>query len=83
MVQPPHLQMDKFQFDRPCNASSIAGMKQYDRTSYTVYYHRYHIAWITKYWYRVLTTEMRKRVRDIIAQVAEELGVSIPQTVVV
>jgi len=57
-------------------------MKQYDRTSHTVYPHRYHLVWITKYRYRVLTTAMKKRVRDIIAQVAEELGVSIENGVV-
>jgi putative transposase len=57
-------------------------MKQYDRISHTVYYHRYHIVWITKYRYRVLTTAMKKRVRDIIAQVAEELRVSIENRVV-
>jgi putative transposase len=57
-------------------------MKQYDRISHTVYYHRYHIVWITKYRYRVLTTAMKKRVRDIIAQVAEELRVSIENGVV-
>jgi len=57
-------------------------MKQYDRTSHTVYHHRYHLVWITKHRYRVLTTAMKKRVRDIIAQAAEELGVSIENGVV-
>ena len=49
-------------------------MKPYDRTSHTGYHHRYHLVWITQYRYRVLTTAMKKRVRDIIAQVAEEGG---------
>lgn len=57
-------------------------MKPYDRTSHTVYHHRYHLVWITKYRYRVLTTAMKKRVRDLLAQVAQELGVSIETGVV-
>jgi putative transposase len=57
-------------------------MRLYDRTSPTVYHHRYHLVWITQYRYRVLTAAMKKRVRDIIAQVAEELGVSIENGVV-
>src|SRR5512135_211690 len=57
-------------------------MKQYDRTSHTVYHHRYHLVWITQYRYRVLTSAMKKRVRDLIAPVAEELGVSIENGVV-
>jgi putative transposase len=74
--------MGKLQFDCPCDAHSIAGMKQYERTNHTVYYHRYHLVWITKYRYRVLTTAMKQRVRDIVAQVAVELGVSIENGVV-
>ena len=57
-------------------------MKQDDRTSHPVYHHRYHLVWITQYRYQVLTTAMKKRVRDISAQVAEELGVSIENGVV-
>ena len=57
-------------------------MKNYQRTRHTVYYHRYHIVWITKYRYRVLTTEIKKRVRDIISQVAEEFNISIENGVV-
>ena len=44
---------------------------------HTVYPHRYHLVWITKYRYRVLQGELRLRVREIIAQVAEEMDVKI------
>ena len=57
-------------------------MKNYHRGRHTVYYHRHHIVWITKYRYKVLTYEIKKRVRVIIAQVAEELGVNIENGVV-
>ena len=57
-------------------------MKNYRRGRHTVYYHRHHIVWITKYRYKVLTYEIKKRVRDIIAQVAEELGINIENGVV-
>ena len=52
-------------------------MKTYTKGSHCVYHHRYHLVWITKYRYRVLEGEIQKRVRDIIAQAAEELGVKI------
>jgi putative transposase len=38
--------------------------------------------WITKYRYKVLTRPMKERIREIIAQVAAELGVSIENGVV-
>ncbi len=49
----------------------------YDRGSHTVFYHRYHVVWITKYRYQVLRGELRERVRAIIRQVCAELGVTI------
>ena len=52
-------------------------MTHYSKKSHTVYYHRYHIVWITKYRYKVLTYDIKQRVRDIIGQVAEELGIKI------
>lgn len=52
-------------------------MTNYSRTSHTVFYHRFHIVWITKYRYRVLQGDLRLKVRDIIAQVAEEMGIKI------
>lgn len=57
-------------------------MKQYARGRHTVYHHRYHIVWITKYRYRVLTHSMKERIRQRVAQVAEELNVEIENGVV-
>ncbi len=57
-------------------------MTQYNNKSHTVYYHRYHIVWITKYRYKVLTYDIKKRVREIIALVAEELNIKIENGVI-
>ena len=52
-------------------------MTDYSKTSHTVFHHRYHIVWITKYRFKVLQGNLRMRVREIIAQVADELGIRI------
>ncbi|WP_250310987.1 IS200/IS605 family transposase [Rickettsia endosymbiont of Oedothorax gibbosus] len=52
-------------------------MTDYSKSSHTVFYHRFHIVWITKYRYKVLTGNLRIRIREIIAQVAEYLGIKI------
>ena len=52
-------------------------MTNYSKTSHTVFHHRYHIVWITKYRFKVLQGTLRMRVREIIAQVADELGIKI------
>ncbi|WP_341795094.1 IS200/IS605 family transposase [Rickettsia endosymbiont of Rhinocyllus conicus] len=57
-------------------------MTQYSNKSHTVYYHRYHIVWITKYRYKVLTYDIKKRVREIITLVAEELNIKIENGVI-
>ena len=57
-------------------------MTIYSKGRHTVYHHRYHIVWITKYRYRILRGEVGQRARDIIAQVADELGVKIVDGVV-
>ena len=57
-------------------------MERYTKGSHTLYHHRYHLVWITKYRYRVLRGELQKRVRTVIAQVAEETGVKILNGVV-
>ena len=49
----------------------------YTSGSHTVFYHRYHIVWITKYRYTVLEGALRERIRTIIRQVCKELGVQI------
>ena len=57
-------------------------MQNYSKSSHTRYYHRYHLVWITKYRYKILGSEIKVRVRDIIGQVAEEMGVHIENAVV-
>ncbi len=52
-------------------------MTQYSKTSHTVFHHRYHIVWITKYRFKVLQGTLRMRIREIIAQAADESGVKI------
>ena len=49
----------------------------YTSGSHTVFHHRYHIVWITKYRYKVLEGALRDRIRTIIRQVCKELGVEI------
>jgi len=49
----------------------------YTSGSHTVFHHRYHIVWITKYRYKVLEDALRERIRTIIRQVCKELGVQI------
>ena len=49
---------------------------QYDKGKHTVFHHRYHIVWITKYRYKVLKGAVRARVREIARQVCEELSLS-------
>ena len=57
-------------------------MKRYSRGSHTTYHHRFYIVWITKYRYKVLRGALQRRVREIVAQVAEEFGVHIVNGVV-
>jgi len=49
----------------------------YTSGSHTVFQHRYHIVWITRYRYKVLEGALRERIRTIIRQVCKELGVQI------
>ena len=49
----------------------------YDKGKHTVFHHRYHIVWITKYRFKVLTGPIKLRVREITRQVCDELGVTI------
>ena len=57
-------------------------MTIYTKGPHTTYHHRYHLVWITKYRYRVLKGEVGLRARDIIAQVADEMGIEIVNGVV-
>ncbi len=49
----------------------------YSTSSHTKFHNRYHIVWITKYRYKVLTPEIRLRIRDITRQICEQLGIRI------
>ena len=49
-------------------------MTSYTHKSHTVYHHRYHLVWITKYRYKVLTHEMRLRIREITRQICDQIG---------
>ena len=49
----------------------------YRTASHTLFHHRYHIVWITKYRYKVLKGDIREHVRDVIRQVCDELNVQI------
>ena len=49
----------------------------YRSGSHTLFHHRYHIVWTPKYRFKVLHGEVRLRVREIIRQVCEEMGVTI------
>ena len=49
----------------------------YSKGCHTVFYHRYHVVWATKYRYDVLRGELRLRIRDIIRQTCKELGIEI------
>ena len=53
----------------------------YSTGSHSRYYHRYHIVWVTKYRYKVLRGEMRERIRTLIRQTCNELGVHIEKGV--
>ena len=49
----------------------------YERGKHCVFYHRYHLVWVTKYRFKALTGDVRLRVRDIIRQVCRENRVDI------
>ncbi len=50
---------------------------QYDTGKHCAFYHRYHLVWSTKYRFKVLTGQVRLRVRDICRQVCRENEVDI------
>ncbi len=50
---------------------------QYQKGKHSVFYHRYHVVWITKYRFKVLNGAIKLRVREIIRQVCSENGVEI------
>ena len=52
-------------------------MENFSKSSHTIYHHRYHIVWITKYRYRILSGQIQIRTREILARISEELSVKI------
>jgi putative transposase len=52
-------------------------MENFSKGSHTIYHHRYHIVWITKYRYRILSGPIQIRTREILARISEELSVKI------
>ncbi|MCP3659779.1 MAG: IS200/IS605 family transposase [Bacteroidetes bacterium] len=52
-------------------------MGNYTKGNHTIYYHRYHLVWITKYCYKVLSGQIQIRMRDILGRISEELTVKI------
>ncbi len=52
-------------------------MEKYTKGSHTIYHDRYHLVWIVKYRYRVLSGKIQIRAREILAHISEELGIKI------
>ena len=49
----------------------------YSTSSHATYHHRYHVVWVTKYRYKVLTPKMRYRIREMTRQICAQMGVKI------
>jgi len=64
-------------YNRLSNIHAESEIMHYDKGKHTVIHHCYHIVWITKYRFRVLTGPIKLRVREIARQVCNELGVTI------
>lgn len=52
-------------------------MEYYRLTSHTKFDNKYHLVWITKYRKSILVGEIAIRIRDIIRQTCEKLGIQI------
>ena len=50
--------------------------------SHTVFQIEYHLVWVTKYRYKVLTAEVAERVRELVRQVCETFEIRIVRGVV-
>jgi len=66
--QPSDFQSDPLQRER---------IMQCDTGKYCVFYHRFHLVWSTKYRFKILTGQVRLRVRDICRQLCRENEVDI------
>ncbi len=54
-------------------------MKYERKSSHTIYDHKYHLCWITKYRFHVLTGDTGVRLKELIKQVYKEQSVEIIQ----
>jgi putative transposase len=52
-------------------------MAEYTRGSHTVHDIKYHIVWITKYRYEILTKRIAERLRELLIQGCESRGITI------
>jgi putative transposase len=51
--------------------------EEYTKTSHAVYEIKYHIVWVTKYRYKILSGSISKRLRELIRQGCEARGMTI------
>ena len=49
----------------------------YSRTAHTTYHNRYHLVWITKYRYKVLTRDIKLSVKELTQNICKTLGVKV------
>ena len=52
-------------------------MAEYSTSSHAKFHIRYHLVWVTKYRYKVLTPQMRLRIREITRQICAQMNVRI------
>ena len=52
-------------------------MAEYERGSHTIHDIKYHIVWITKYRYEILTKKIAERLRELLRQGCEARGITI------
>ena len=54
-------------------------MVDYNKGSHTVYDIKYHVVWVTKYRYKILHKVIGQRLRELLSQGCETIGVTIVQ----
>ena len=52
-------------------------MSEYQRTSHAVYDIKYHIIWVTKYRYKILSNHISRRLRELVRQGCEARNITI------
>ena len=52
-------------------------MKNYRKTSHSIYEIKYHVCWITKYRYQVLKGNIAIRTRDLIKQICSSMDIQV------